>query len=231
MFINNYHRMKKVLFIVVFALTTQILSAQESGLTVKAGLGLSSVVGSDSYGKSMFSYRIGATYDIAVSEKFSIIPGVEYVQAGYKPDYIMYYVKELKDYSKFSYEGKLNLSYGRLPILAAYKIPVSEKLKLSIKAGPYFAYGLFGSDVEVDYKIKEYDEDGNLVKEQKYHDKFGAFDKDYYDRFDIGMVAGVSLDIIDELSVGIEFTRGFKKLQSNLKQYNQSLGIVFEYKL
>ena len=79
--------------------------------------------------------------------------------------------------------------------------------------------------------LKEYDEDGNLVKEQKYHDKFGVFDKDHYDRFDIGMVAGVSLDIIDELSVGIEFTRGFKKLQSNLKQYNQSLGLVFEYKL
>lgn len=212
--------MKKVLFIVVFALTNQILSAQESGLTVKAGLGLSSVVGSDSYGKSMFSYRIGATYDIAVSEKFSIIPGVEYVQAGYKPDYIMYYVKELKDYSKFSYEGKLNLSYGRLPILAAYKIPVSEKLKLSIKAGPYFAYGLFGSNVEI-----------NAIDTKKKLDEFSVFDKDHYDRFDMGMVAGVSLDIIDELSVGIEFTRGFKKLQSNLKQYNQSLGLVFEYKL
>ena len=212
--------MKKVLFIVVFALTTQILSAQESGLTVKAGLGLSSVVGSDSYGKSMFSYRIGATYDIAVSEKFSIIPGVEYIQAGYKPDSIMYHSELTKKDENVSFDGKLKLSYARLPILVAYKIPVSEKMKLSVKAGPYFAYGLFGSDVEI-----------NAIDTKKKLDEFSVFDKDHYDRFDIGMVAGVSLDIIDELSVGIEFTRGFKKLQSNLKQYNQSLGLVFEYKL
>lgn len=224
--------MKKVLFIVVFALTTQILSAQESVLTVKAGLGLSSVVGSDSYGKSMFSYRIGATYDIAVSEKFSIIPGVEYIQAGYKPDSIMYHSELTEKEENASYKGNLKLSYARLPILVAYKIHVSDNMKLSIKAGPYFAYGLFGSDVKI---TEPYDiinkETGKIIEKKKNIYEFGVFDKDYYDRFDIGMVAGVSLDIIDELSVGIEFTRGFKKLQSNLKQYNQSLGIVFEYKL
>lgn len=184
---------------VALALTTLTISAQEdSKLTVKAGIGLSSVVGSDADTKTTFSYKVGLTYDWGVSDNFSVIPGIELVNKGFKQDYI---------------DGSINMMYLQIPILAAYKFNVSDDMKLVLKAGPYLSYGIFGSDIEF------YGEG-----------KINVFDSDEgFNRFDAGLAAGVSLDF-SQFTVGIEYSRGLTKLDSDLAQYNQAYGVVFGYK-
>ena len=60
--------MKKLLLLVMLALSTLTVSAQEdSKFTFEIGAGLSKVVGSDANTKMNFSYMIGATYDFALS--------------------------------------------------------------------------------------------------------------------------------------------------------------------
>ena len=182
--------MKKLLAVVALALMTLTMSAQEdSKVTVKAGFGLASVVGSDADTKTTVAYKVGISYDLALSEKFFIIPGVEFSTKGFKSDAI---------------DGSISM---------AYKFPLSDNMKLAIKAGPYVSYGLFGSDIEW------YD-----------GDKTNVFDSDGgYKRFDAGVIAGVSLDF-GQFAVGAEYSRGLSKLDSSVSQFNQAFGLVLGYK-
>ncbi len=193
--------MKKLFLVVTFALITLTMSAQEnSKFMVKAGIGLSNLVGSQTHGdKARVAYKIGASYDFALSEKFSIIPGLEFSSHNFKEDGI---------------DGTINMSYLQLPIFAAYKFPISESMKLAIKVGPYVSYGLFGSDIEF-YNTRR--------------TKKNVFDSDMFDRFDVGGIAGLSLEL-EQFMVGFEFSRGFKKLNSNVKAFNQVYGLVIGYK-
>ena len=191
--------MKKLLAVVALALMTLTMSAQEdSKVTVKAGFGLASVVGSDADTKTTVAYQVGISYDLALSEKFFIIPGVEFSTKGFKSDAI---------------DGSISMSYLQVPVFAAYKFPLSDNMKLAIKAGPYVSYGLFGSDIEW------YD-----------GDKTNVFDSDGgYKRFDAGVIAGVSLDF-GQFAVGAEYSRGLSKLDSSVSQFNQAFGLVLGYK-
>ncbi len=191
--------MKKFFAVVALALTTLTMSAQEdSKFTVKAGVGLSSVVGSDADTKTTFAYKVGASYDLGVSENFFIIPGIEFVTKGFKSKVV---------------DGSISMSYLQIPVFAAYKFPISDNMKLAIKAGPYIGYGLFGSDIKWygGGKTNIFDSDGG------------------YDRFDAGVIAGVSLDF-NQFMIGAEYSRGLKKLDSGVSQFNQAFGIVFGYK-
>ena len=192
--------MKKLLAIVVIVLTTSTMSAQEdSKFTVNAGVGLSSVVGSDAEDvKNVFSYKVGLSYDWGLSESFSIIPGVQFATKGFKSEAI---------------DGDVSMSYLQIPILAAYKFGLTEGMKLVVKAGPYVSYGLFGSDIEW-YNGSEtnvFDSDGG------------------YERFDAGLIGGVDLDF-EHFTVGVEYSHGLTKLDSDYKQYNQAFGVTFGYK-
>ena len=196
---KNDFIMKKLLAVVALALMTLTMSAQEdSKVTVKAGFGLASVVGSDADTKTTVAYKVGISYDLALSEKFFIIPGVEFSTKGFKSDAI---------------DGSISMSYLQVPVFAAYKFPLSDNMKLAIKAGPYVSYGLFGSDIEW------YD-----------GDKTNVFDSDGgYKRFDAGVIAGVSLDF-GQFAVGAEYSRGLSKLDSSVSQFNQAFGLVLGYK-
>lgn len=192
--------MKKFFAVVALALMTLTVSAQEdSKITVKAGVGLSSVVGSDADTKTTVAYKVGISYDLGLSEKFSIIPGIELSTKGFKSDVV---------------DGSVSMSYLQVPVFAAYKFPISDNMKLAIKAGPYVSYGLFGSDVEWygGGKTNVFDSDGG------------------FKRFDAGVIAGVSLDF-NQFVIGAEYSRGLTKLDSSVSQFNQAFGIVFGYKL
>ena len=188
--------MKKVLLMVALALTTLTMSAQEdSKFTAYAGLGLSSLAGSDAEADNLFSYKVGLSYDWSISENFSIIPGVELANKGFKVDYV---------------EGNIDKFFLQVPIFAAYKFNVSDNMQLALKAGPYLAYGLFGSDIEWDYGDTENIFDG-------------------HERFEAGLVAGASLDF-EQFTVGIEYSRGLTKAISDAKIYSQGFGVTFGYK-
>ena len=183
--------MKKVLMMVALALTTLTMSAQEeSKFAVNAGVGFSGIAGSDADGcDNIISFKAGLSYDLGLSESFSVIPGVELVSKGYSEEAI---------------DGDIRMTYLQIPVFAAFKLNISDDMKLAIKAGPSASYGLFGSDIEWDYG-----ETTNV--------------------FDAGVIAGVSLEISDFV-IGAEYSRGLTKLDSELKAYNQTYGLTFGYK-
>ncbi|MBO5677695.1 MAG: PorT family protein [Bacteroidaceae bacterium] len=129
--------MKKLFTMVVVALTTLTMSAQdEAKFTFKAGVGLSSIVGSDADTKTKFAYKVGASYDVNLAESFSLIPGIEFVNKGFAQDDI---------------DGDINMFYVQVPVMAAFKCNLSDNMKLTLKAGPYASYGVLGSDVQIGY--------------------------------------------------------------------------------
>lgn len=188
---------------VVLALTTLSMSAQEdSKFTFKAGVGLSSMAGDDNEGvDSKIAYKIGATYDFNINENFAIVPGAELVCKGYSLDGV---------------DGDINTYSLQVPVLATYKFNVSDNVKLAVKAGPYVSYGIFGSDVELDFGYWTYEVN-------VYDDEFGG------ERLDAGILAGVSADF-GKWTVGVEYSRGFLKAVEDTKVYNQSYGITVGYK-
>ena len=187
--------MEKLFTMVVLALTTLSMSAQEeSKFTFKAGVGLSSIVGSDANTKTKFAYKLGVAYDVNFSESFAITPGVELANKGFAQDGI---------------DGDINMMYVQIPVLAAFKCKLSDNMKLTLKAGPYSAYGFAGSEIDFGYYTRK------------------AFDM--YEKFDAGIIAGFSLDV-NKFSIGAEYSRGLTKVISEAKAYNQAYGIVLGYK-
>ena len=189
--------MKKLFLIVAlaFVATVGAFAQENSKLNLKAGFGLSSLTGSDSDGsKTAISYKLGLGYDFSLSESFAIEPSLFLSNKAYKEEGI---------------DGTVNRFYVELPILAAYKISLGDEMKLVVNAGPYIAYGLFGSDIEV-Y--------GN--------DAVKAFD--VFEKFDFGVQAGVKL-AFNKYFVGVDYSRAFTKAISDAKVYNQGFNLNFGY--
>ena len=77
------------------------------------------------------------------------------------------------------------------------------------KIGPYFAFGLFGTQIE------EYNGAVNDIF-------------DTYNRFDAGIIMGLGVDI-GEFVAGFEFSRSFAKL-TEARAYNLAFGVTLAYK-
>lgn len=189
--------MKKILILMALVCAVLNLSAQEdSKWSIKVGAGLSSLTGSDTDGaKNAFAYKVGVGYELGISESFAIEPALMLTNKSFKAEGI---------------EGAINRYYIELPVLAAFKIALNDEMKLIINAGPYVAYGLFGSDIEWDG-----------------YDTSNIFDE--YERFEAGAQAGVKV-AFGCFEVGAEYNRAFTKAASDYKQYTQGFGLTFGYK-
>ena len=175
----------------------------QSNMTARVGVGMSSYAGDDTDGyKSAFSYKIGVDYDYAITDAFSVIPGLELANKGFKADNL---------------DGTVNMFFIQIPIFAAYKFDIADGMKLAIKAGPYLSYGLFGSDIEWSYsngttkKVNIFDSDGDT------------------ERFQAGIIGGVALDL-GQYVISAEISRGFTKAYKEAKTYQMCYGVTFGYK-
>ena len=190
--------MKKVLLSVFFMLTALTINAQEDNrVNLKVGIGASSVVGSDANTTSAFSYKLGIAYDCKVAENFYLVPELDFIAKGF---------------NSASIDGRINMSYIQIPVFAAYKFNITDNVRVGAQVGPYFSFGIYGSDIEL-YNGTE----------------FNMFDADLgYKRFDVGVIAGINVEFY-KFSVGFEYSRGFVKLDPNFSQFNQTIGVTFGY--
>lgn len=188
--------MKKILVLLALVCAVLNVSAQEdSKFSWKAGIGLSSITGSDNEGfKSTISYKVGVGYEMEMSESFSVEPAVMFNNKSFKIEGV---------------SGNINRFFVEVPVLAAYKIDLNDNYKITINAGPYVAYGLFGSDIE------------------NGEEKSNIFDS--CERFEAGIELGAKIALSD-MTVGIDFNRAFTKAIKDGKIYSQVIGVTFGYK-
>lgn len=181
--------MKKILSLVCVAMFTLYASAQVT-YNVKLGGGMawnsfseSPNGGTDN--KAIFVGKVGAGIELPISQNFSVMPSLELALKGGK--------LQFDDETQ-----KINTIYIQLPVMAAYRFALSDRLNMTVKAGPYFAYGLSGK---------------GKYNDGEDSDEFDIFsDKDMggnaANRFDIGGIAGVDFEY-HRFVVGAEFEYGF----------------------
>ncbi|HPH62614.1 MAG TPA: porin family protein [Paludibacteraceae bacterium] len=128
---------------------------------VRAGGGFATLTGDASGLSSVFNFHVGAVGDYAFSESFYLEPGLYFTKKGTSYDLEGYFSSESID---------VDLYYLQLPVLASYRFNFTDKFGLNLQAGPYAAFGLFGSCGE--------DENGDDVS---------SFDDGNYKRFDAGL--------------------------------------------
>lgn len=148
--------------------------------------------------KSRAGFHVGAVMDWNFAGSFYLQPGVYFTTRGAK--YEQTYADEGDSYS---YSEKYNMSYLQIPVLASYRLTVSQSVKIDINAGPYAAFGLGG-------KLKITDDD--------YSEKFDIFGKSTdeetrgdFKRFDAGLRFGVGASI-RKFYVGVAYDLGLTNL-------------------
>lgn len=152
--------MKKRISTLVLAVTAMVVcsgsvSAQDKFATfgVKAGGNFSSFSGDINKTNYVFKYQFGITADLALTENFYVITGIDLQTKGTKTK------------PKGAANVKYNPMYLQVPVHAAYKLNIGNNLKFVGEAGPYVAYGISGKvkgdghkfNIFGDDKLKRFD--------------------------------------------------------------------------
>jgi len=240
--------MKK--YVLVLTLIVGILgsvNAQKVKFGVKGGMNLSTL-GSDMKDnlkdyeglsqKTRIGFHIGAFADVELMENFYIQPGLFYSSKGLK-------AKDGGD------EMKVNLNYLEIPILASYRIAISDKIKWHINAGPYLAYGL-GGKIKTKYDDGWDDDDwddyysvrgGDWDDEDDYwgdyeddDDDIKAFDEKGGDlkRFDFGLSLGTGIEF-NAFYVGLKYDLGLVNIagkswdKTKIKNSNFAVSVGYTF--
>ncbi|MBD9178467.1 MAG: PorT family protein [Odoribacter splanchnicus] len=229
--------MKKIVMLAVMAAGMVFsATAQESGFGIRASLNLSNVNnkydGEVASGESKSDYEydfknrvgfnIGLIYDWGISESFYIQPGLYFTTRGAK-------IEESEE--DYKYEEKWKLNYLQIPILASYRIALTDNVKWHINAGPYLAIGVGG-------KVKwEETYDGDTDKGD--YKAFGTANEDSDEekgglkRFDAGLSFGTGVSI-NKFYIGLTYDLGLvnaadKDTWKDYKMRNRNFSIGVGY--
>ena len=200
--------MKKVVLLLSVLFVCMIASAQVT-FNCKGGFGISTLAGRDADGsKIKTGWKIGVGLEKPLSANWLLMPTLEFKQKG-------------AQYKEDGFEDKLTLQYIQLPIMVAYRTRLNDNLNLTLKAGPYFAYGISGKEKFVEVYNGNYDEGEN--------DFFGS----HTNRFDCGAAVGVDFEY-HRFVVGLEGEYGFISLYKDedgpIKVYNVGAYVTVGYK-
>lgn len=137
------------------------------------------------------SFQGGVAVDLNIIRSFSVNTGVLYIQKGYKTEYS-------------DYRGTLktndNASYIEIPLLASYRIALSESSQFQFNLGPYFAYGIGGKQ-----KVKS-----TFSGQNDY--EIDSFDKlDGMKHFDTGISIGAAATF-SKMYVGVNYERSLRNV-------------------
>ncbi len=185
--------MKKILLLAVMAVAAVSASAQITW-NAKGGVGFATCWGDAEDIGSHFVGKIGAGIEKPISSNWSIMPSLEVAWKGAKETF-----KEDKE----TYKGQLDIFYLQIPVLAAYRINLSDNWNTTLKVGPYVACALTGhmkEKYESNYTGVEKDKI-NIFKDE---DGDGAIAQ----RFDAGIDVGVDFEY-HRFVFGVEYELGF----------------------
>lgn len=197
--------MKRLFFL---ACTVMIAVAAPAQLTwnAKLGAGFASCAGDindDGNVKLHFVGKAGVGIEYPLSDNLSLMPSLEFAVKGTK-----------YDEKKFSYNRVFDLYYAQIPVMAAYRLNLNDDWNLTLKAGPYFAYGITGS---FEWEEDDYSVSGDLF--------------DHMNRFDAGIDVGIDFER-HRFVFGLEFERGFTNMSKggDASCFNQAFYATVGYK-
>lgn len=206
-------------------LTLILASACTAGFSqvsfnAKAGLNLSSHMGSDSEGSKIKpGVRLGVGMEYQFSELFSIQPSLFFSQKGAKGS-------ETVTESGITASAKVTLDqlYLELPVNAQLRFKVGNNTNFIMATGPYFAYGVGGKA-----KVSAYASiGGDSGKAKAKIDTFSESGMDL-NRFDMGWNLGLGLEF-DRFLVGVDSQFGFVDLVEYSSTRNMNFGLTLGYK-
>lgn len=133
--------MKRFFSLVCISMLAIAASAQITW-NAKGGIGLATCYGDADGLKSHFVGKAGIGIEKPINANWSLMPSLEFAIKGVEDD--------------FSQKISYNFYYLQIPVMAAYRINLSEQWNTTLKVGPYFAYQI-ANDVENGDGIKKFD--------------------------------------------------------------------------
>lgn len=193
--------MKKLFILVCMALFAGTASAQITW-NMKAGAGIAHCIGEDSWEMgNRFVGKIGVGIEKPFTSNWSLMPSLEIALKG-----ALYLSTSSADDEVLSYY------YIQVPMLAAYRINLTDKWNLTLKAGPYLACALSG-------KLKSDTENFNLFGD----DGAGR-------RLDVGFDFGLDCEY-QRYVFGVEYELGCLNMTTNdYKLKNAAFYVTIGYK-
>lgn len=210
--------MKKISFIILTSLfcvqslaqTYWDSSRADKFLTygIRAGANFSKAYiqdGNASYGFRP-GYQVGVQFDVNLCRSFSVSTMLSYIEKGYEKDF--------KQGNLFLFNIKEKVSYIEIPLLASYRIPLSDATQFQINLGPYFSYGLYSKFVmqNDEYRIEE-----NSLNSKIY----GARKKT-----DVGICYGCAVTL-SKFYLGVNYERSIVNLSSTSDASLENASVIF----
>lgn len=227
--------MKRLVLLAVLAAGMMFSAkAQETTWGIRGGLNLSKVSNkytgpiddggskSDYEGnfKNRVGFHLGVILDWGLCERFYIQPGLFFTTRGAKIE---------GSEEGVGLEMKIHTSYLQLPILASYRIPLTDYIQWQINAGPYLAYGLGGkTKLAVGPNSMEGDSFGSLDKKDTEEVRGGL------KRFDAGLSFGTGISI-RKMYFGLSYDLGLANIAdkaqwgSDYKIRNRNCAVTVGY--
>ena len=157
----------KRLFGLVCLLMLAIAASAQITWNAKGGIGAATCYGDFEGLKSHFVGKIGIGIEKPLNANWSLMPSLEFAVKGTKD--------EADNYNDYGYGFKtidMDLYYLQIPIMAAYRINLSDQWNTTLKVGPYFAYQIAN---------------GGVAEGRDGKDSFGK-------KFDTGLDVGVDFE-------------------------------------
>jgi long-subunit fatty acid transport protein len=202
--------MKKIILSAVAVLAFGFTNAQDVKFGLKTGLNISNITGDIEGSSSKAGIFLGGVAEIKISDKFSFQPELLYSSVGNKNVVYDY------DYEGDKLEGKINLSYLNIPLMA--KLYVADKF--SLEAGPQLGF-LLSAKAKGTYTYEGDSESGTEDI------------KDGYNGVDFGFNFGTSYDFTDNISAGVRYTVGLSNIlkdSGDFKQQNSNIAFALAYR-
>ena len=208
----------KKLFILAFAMTMAMTASAQITWNAKLGGGLAFCAGMNDEGdtKAKFVGKVGVGIEAPLTANFSLMPSLEFAMKGTK-----WSIKEYISGYSVDVDETYSPMYLQIPILGAYRLNLNDDWNMTLKIGPYFAYGISGK-VEAEASTSGVTASGDV-------DLFSDLDAK---RFDAGVDVGIDFEY-HRFVVGLEFERGFVSFapdDEDINVYNQALYVTVGYK-
>ncbi len=225
--------MKKTLLLAVFSLFTFVcLNAQENpfSLGVKAGVNLSNLSNEGPDMDARVGYRFGIVGEYKLPNDFFLQGSLDISSKGAKLN-----VEGDMDVDsdglldRGSIKSTWEAVYLELPVLAGYKVKVTDDFGIKFMVGPYLAYGI-GGNLSATANVEMQQPDGSYIRERG-KEKVDTFSDETLKRFDVGLSGAVAAQY-SKLTFTIGYDYGLTNISQGINGiHNRSAFVAIGYTL